>query len=175
VPLLLLGITLGLDSFRAGVGLAALRPSWQREAVLGLAFGICDGLGTFTGLALGGALTGGPIPIAASYLGPAMLIGYGLWLISTSRERANENPLEPRWMIVGVPLAFSVDNVVSGVAFGLVQFPAPVAATIIGFVSGLMALGGLRFGGTAIRLLRVPAGPWTGTMMLLIGVMLAAD
>jgi putative Mn2+ efflux pump MntP len=173
VPLLLLGITLGLDSFKAGLGLAALRRSWQRQAVLALAFGIFDGLGTFAGLALGGALTG-PIAIASSYVGPAMLIGYGFLLISISRKTPSDPDLGPQWMIVGVPLAFSIDNFVSGVALGLVQFPAPAAATIIGTISGLMAFAGLRFAGTALRPFRLSPA-WSGTMMLLIGFMLAAD
>jgi putative Mn2+ efflux pump MntP len=135
--------------------------------MLALAFGIFDGFGTFAGLALGGALTGGPITVVSRYLGPAMLMGYGFLLISVSHETpSRERDVGPRWMIVGVPLAFSVDNLVSGVALGLVPF---------GTISGSMALAGLRFGGMAIRLFPLPPGLWTGALMLLIGVMLAAD
>ena len=174
MSVLLMGITLGLDSLRAGVGMSALDRSWRLHAWLALAFGICDGLGTLIGAALGEAVSRGAI--AAGYVGPALLIVYGTLLIAVPSHTASRvREVGRPWMIVGLPVALSVDNLVSGVALGLVQFPAVTTAAIIAAVSGAMALVGLRFGAYVIRMCPLRAEPVAGVMMLVVGAMLAVD
>jgi manganese efflux pump family protein len=176
MSVLLIGVTLGLDSFRAGVGMAALDRSWRLHAWLALAFGICDGLGTLIGVALGEAVSRGFVAAAAGYVGPALLILYGALLIAVPSSAASRvREVGRPWMIVGLPVALSVDNLASSVALGLVQFPAATTAVIIGAVSGAMALAGLRFGAVLLRMFPLPAELAAGVMMLLVGAMLAVD
>jgi putative Mn2+ efflux pump MntP len=175
MSVLLLGITLGLDSFRACVGLAALNKGWRRYAMLALAFGAFDALSTFVGLGLGHAVIRRSIAnIAAAYVGPVLLIGYGAALITLSRHDAVETfDVGRRWMIVGVPLALSLDNLVSGVALGLARFPVPITAAILGLVSGAMALAGCWCGAIVIRLSPARSELTAGVFMVVVGVMLA--
>jgi putative Mn2+ efflux pump MntP len=175
VSVLLLGITLGLDSFRACVGLAALGASWRLHASLALAFGLFDGLGSLIGIALGTAVMRSSITVPATYLGSGLLIGYGTLMIAvrpctTSRVR----DLGQRCVILGMPVALSFDNLVSGAALGLVHVSPVTTAAVIGAVSGIMALVGLRFGAIVVRRFSVHSELAVGVMMLLAGVILAA-
>jgi putative Mn2+ efflux pump MntP len=176
MSLLLLGVTLGLDSFRACVGVAALNDGWRRHALVAVAFGTSDGLGMVTGLALGGAMSHGLIATTARYVGPTLLIVYGAALICAPRHAASgTRDLGYGWMLVSVPVALSLDNLVSGAALGLAQFPVAITAAIVGAISGVMALAGLRLGRIVIRLVPLRSELTAGTMMVLVGAMLAAD
>lgn len=175
MSVLLLGVTLGLDSFRACVGLAALSASWRLHASLALAFGLFDGLGSVIGIALGGAVMRSSIAAPAAYLGPGLLIGYGTLLIAVRRRTPSRvRDLGQRCVILGMPVALSLDNLVSGAALGLVQFPPVTTAAVIGAVSGIMALVGLRFGAMVVRRFSLQSELAVGVMMLLVGVILAA-
>jgi manganese efflux pump family protein len=176
VSVLLLGLTLGLDSFRAGVGMAMVGRSRRLHLWLALAFGICDGLGTLIGVAVGDAASRGSIAAAAGYIGPALLIVYGALLIAVpSHASSRIQEVGRPWLIVGLPVVLSVDNIVSGLALGLVQFPAVTTAAIIGAASAAMALAGLRLGALVIRISPLRTEVAAGAMMLVVGAMLAVD
>jgi putative Mn2+ efflux pump MntP len=53
--IVLLRLALGLDSFRASLALGASGLGGARWWRVGLAFGLCDGVGPLVGLALGRA------------------------------------------------------------------------------------------------------------------------
>jgi putative Mn2+ efflux pump MntP len=175
VAVLLLGVTLGLDSFRACVGLAALSASRRLHVCLALAFGLFDGLGSLIGIALGGSVMRSSLAAPAAHLGPGLLIGYGTLLIAVRRSTPSRvRDLGQRCVILGMPVALSLDNLVSGAALGLVQFPPVTTAVVIGVASGIMALVGLRFGAIVVRRLSLQSELAVGVMLLLAGVILAA-
>jgi len=166
--LLLLGFALSLDSFRVSLGLGTMKLRLAREIQLVLAFGVCDALAPLVGLLIGQSLvkfTGA----WAEHLGPLILGGYGLYMIYTGllcakSERTNAD----RWIMFGLPLSLSLDNLVAGASLGILRFPIFISVMIIGVISGLMSLAGLRLGSTIGKLLPARAEVLGGVVLVSI-------
>ena len=144
--LLLLAFALSLDSFRVSLGLGALKLRPMRQAQIVLAFGLCDGLAPLVGLLFGQSLVSfiGPW---TEHLGPLALLAYGVYVVYVSQRYAGKEADEPsRWIVLGLPLSLSLDNLVAGATLGLVGFPLLLSVVVIGTASALMSLAGLRFG-----------------------------
>ncbi len=169
----LLGIVLGMDSFRASLGLGVARWKAGRRARLALAFGLCDGVAPLLGLALGSALVTSVSPWFGR-VGPLVLGGFGLFtFITAGRAEGDEAESAGKWVFFGLPLSLSLDNLVAGFGLGTIRMPVLLSAAIIGLISGLMSLAGLslgrwvgrvfparaeQFGGAAIALLALAMG-----------------
>jgi putative Mn2+ efflux pump MntP len=173
--LLLLGFTLSLDSFRASLGLGATRLRPARQAQIVFAFGLCDGLAPLVGLLVGQSLVeyvGGWV----EYLGPLVLCAYGAYVIIVSRWGAREEAgEESRWVVLGLPLSLSLDNLIAGASLGMIGFPLLLSVTVIGAMSALMSLAGLWLGGRAVNLLRIRTETMGGVALILIAITLAFD
>jgi len=173
--LLVLGFALGLDSLRASLGLGALQLDPARQITIALAFGICDGLALFIGNALGSSIAGLISPYTAD-LGPLVLGGYGLYLLYVARQSAKQlSADEHPWMILGLPVVLSLDNLVAGIGAGLIGFPILLSATIIGLMSALLSAIGLRFGGALAHYLQLKSELIGGIMLILLAGALALN
>lgn len=173
--LLLLGFVLSLDSFRVSLGLGALKLSRLRQVQIVLAFGLCDGLAPLVGLLIGKSLVtyiGG----STEYLGPLALCAYGAYVIYVAKRCAAEEEREPgRWMVLGVPLSLSLDNLVAGASLGMVNFPLWISVAVIGSMSALMSLAGLRLGRLAVNFLRINTELVGGVALIFIALVLAIE
>jgi putative Mn2+ efflux pump MntP len=173
--LLLLAFTLSLDSFRVSLGLGALRPRPARQAQIALAFGLCDGLAPLAGLLIGQSFVG----FAggwAEYLGPLVLCGYGVYTVYVARRCAEKGSADgDRWIIFGLPLSLSLDNLVAGASLGVIGFPALLSVAVIGATSGLMSLAGLRVGGAAVNFLKIKSELLGGVALIFIALALALE
>ena len=166
--LLVLGFALSIDSFRVSLGLGAIKLRPARQLQLALAFGLCDALAPLVGLLIGQAL----IKFIGSWaenLGPLILGGYGLYMIYTGLICARSGRTDPdRWIMFGLPLSLSLDNLVAGASLGMLRFPIFLSVTIIGVISGLMSLAGLRLGSTIGKLLPARAEVLGGIVLVSI-------
>lgn len=175
--LLLLGLTLSLDSFRASLGLGALKLRPARQAQIALAFGLCDGLAPLVGLFIGQSLVS-HVGAWTEYLGPVVLGAYGVYVVYTSRRGAGEEARDDddhRWIVWGLPLSMSLDNLIAGTGLGMIGFPLLLSAVVIGAMSGLMSLAGLWLGRVAVSYLRVNTELIGGIALILIALALALD
>src|SRR5262245_32483397 len=122
VTLLLLGFALSLDSFRASLGLGTLKLSRWRQLQIVIAFGVCDALAPLVGLVIGKSLLTyiGPW---VEHVGPLLLCAYGVYVIYIARYAARETNDADHWMVLGLPLSLSLDNLVAGTTLGMVGFP----------------------------------------------------
>src|ERR1700674_5115414 len=121
--LLLLGFVLSLDSFRVSLGLGALKMRPLRQAQIVLAFGLCDGLAPLAGLLIGQSFVK-YIGAWTEYLGPVMLGAYGIYVIYVARHYAEGDDREQDgWMVLGIPLSLSLDNLIAGASLGMLGFP----------------------------------------------------
>lgn len=174
--LILLGLALGFDSFRVSLGLGGLRLSAARRRLVALSFGVCDGLAPLFGLMLGKQLVT-TVGEWTEYIAPFAIGGYGLWVIyvacrrGESEEEAEQGP----WIVLGLPLALSVDNFAAGVGLGLLQYPLLLSAAIIGLMSGLMAFVGLRLGDALARRLPFNTDIAGGVALVLLAIAIGAD
>ena len=170
VTLLLLGFALSLDSFRVSLGLGTLKLSRLRQLQIVIAFGVCDALAPLIGLLIGKSLLQfiGPW---VEHLGPLLLCAYGVYVIYIAQRCAGTETGETdRWMVLGLPLTLSLDNLIAGTTLGMIGFPLLISVTIIGVMSSLFAFVGLRLGRTAVNLLRFRADLVGGVVLIFIAL-----
>jgi putative Mn2+ efflux pump MntP len=173
--LLLLGFTLSLDSFRVSLGLGATRLRPARQAQIVLAFGLCDALAPLVGLLVGESLVE-YVGSWVEHLGPMMLCAYGAYVVYVARRCADEDAGEGgRWVVLGLPLSMSLDNLIAGASLGMIGFPLLLSVAVIGAMSSLMSLAGLWLGGRAINFLKVRTELLGGVALILIALTLALD
>jgi len=170
ITLLLLGFALSLDSFRASLGLGTLQLSRLRQLQIVIAFGVCDAVAPLVGLLIGKSLLEviGPW---VQHLGPLLLCAYGVYVVYIARRCAGSETGETdRWMVLGLPLSLSLDNLVAGTTLGMIGFPLLISVTIIGAMSALLSFAGLRLGRTAVNLLRIRAELIGGVVLIVIAL-----
>jgi putative Mn2+ efflux pump MntP len=170
VTLLLLGFALSLDSFRVSLGLGTLKLSRLRQLQIVIAFGVCDALAPLIGLPIGKSLIEfiGPW---VEHLGPLLLCAYGVYVIYIAQRCAGREAGETdRWMVLGLPLSLSLDNLIAGTSLGMIGFPIVLSVVLIGAMSSLLSLAGLRLGHTAINLLRIKAELIAGVVLIFIAL-----
>lgn len=175
--LLLLGFTLSLDSFRVSLSLGAMKLTRARQAHIALAFALCDGLAPLVGLLAGQSLVK-YVGAWVEYLGPFVLGLYGCYVIYVARRcggRDGEAQEQDHWLVFGIPLSLSLDNLVAGASLGLIGFPPLLSAAVIGAMSGAMSLAGLRLGSAAAKYLPVRAEMLGGVALICIAVALALE
>ncbi|HYJ87064.1 MAG TPA: manganese efflux pump [Pyrinomonadaceae bacterium] len=173
--LLLLGFVLSLDSFRVSLGLGALKLSRLRHVQIVLAFGLCDGLAPLVGLLIGKSLVT-YIGWWTEYLGPLALCAYGAYVIYVAKRCAGEEARESGpWIVLGLPLSMSLDNLIAGASLGMVGFPLLISVAVIGSMSALMSLAGLRLGSLAVSFLRINTELVGGVALVLIALVLAIE
>ena len=170
ITLLLLGFALSLDSFRVSVGLGTLKLSRLRQLQIVIAFGVCDATAPLIGLLIGKSLLEFVGPWV-EHLGPLLLCAYGVYVIYIAKRCAGTETGETdRWMVLGLPLSLSLDNLIAGTTLGMIGFPILLSVTIIGAMSALLSLAGLRLGKTAVNLLRFRADLIGGVVLIFIAL-----
>jgi len=170
VTLLLLGFALSLDSFRVSLGLGTLKLSRLRQLQIVIAFGVCDALAPLIGLLIGKSLLKviGPW---VEHLGPLLLCVYGVYVVYIAQRCAGrETGDTDRWMVLGLPLTLSLDNLVAGTTLGMIGFPMLLSVTIIGAMSALLSLAGLRLGRAAVSLLPIKMELIGGVVLIFIAL-----
>ena len=170
ITLLLLGFALSLDSFRVSLGLGTLKLSRLRQLQIVIAFGVCDAVAPLIGLLIGKSLLEfiGPW---VEHLGPLLLCAYGVYVIYIAQRCAGSETGETdRWMVLGLPLSLSLDNLVAGTSLGMIGFPLLISVMIIGAMSALLSLVGLMLGRTALKLLPVKIELIGGVVLIFIAI-----
>ena len=173
--LLLLGFTLSLDSFRVSLGLGATKLRPIRQAQVAIAFALCDGIAPLVGLLFGQSLVQ-YTSAWVGHLGPIMLCAYGAYVIYMARRYAGKEAREEGpWMVLGLPLSMSLDNLIAGASLGMLGFPLLLSVVVIGAMSGLMSLAGLWLGSQTVKYLKIETELVGGVALILIALTLALD
>lgn len=173
--LLLLGFVLSLDSFRVSLGLGTLRLRPLRQAQIVIAFALCDGLAPLVGLLIGQSFVK-HIGAWVEPLGPLMLFVYGVYVIYSARRCTEKQEAdEGRWLVLGLPLSLSLDNLIAGASLGMIGFPLLISVVVIGAISGLMSLAGLLLGHVAASYFRLKTDLIGGIALICIALALAID
>src|ERR1044071_7844584 len=170
IKLLLLGFAWSLDSFRVSVGLGTLKLSRLRQLQIVIALGVCDAAAPLIGLLIGHSLLEfiGPW---VEHIGPLLLCAYGVYVIYIAKRCAGSETGETdRWMVLGLPLSLSLDNLIAGTTLGMIGFPILLSVMIIGLMSSLFAFVGLRLGHTTVNLLRIRADLIGGVVLIFIAL-----
>ena len=156
------GLLLGLDSFLVCFAVGTLPGPLLRRMMLGLSFGVCDGLATWIGCVAGMGLLKST-PARWEWIGPLAVAGYGIYILCVAR-RCQALPARldtTRWLVLALPLGLSLDNLVAGVGAGVPAAPPVLSALFFGAASGTMALLGLGAGAAVANRSRLRSG-WLG-------------
>jgi len=131
---------------------------------------VCDALAPLIGLLIGKSLLEFVGPWV-EHLGPLLLCAYGVYVIYIAQRYAGRVEGETdRWMVLGLPLSLSLDNLVAGTTLGMVGFPLLLSVLVIGATSALFSLVGLKLGKTAVKLLPVRADLVGGVVLIFIAL-----
>jgi putative Mn2+ efflux pump MntP len=174
ISLLILGFALSLDNFRMSIAIGAFQFSWRRAFRIAAVFGLWDGISPLVGVLVGYYL-GQVIGPVGDTLGPIVLAVYGLYLVVQSlRTQTSEEP-DDRWLLLGMPLSLSLDNMIVGTGLGLLGFPPVFSAAVFGTITALMSFVGLQLGRIAARFIPIRSDLLTGIGLLIVAVMLALE
>jgi manganese efflux pump family protein len=172
ISLLVLGFVLSQDNFRLSIALGPFRLSWRRALRTAAVFGLWDGLSSLVGVLIG-RYFGQVIGPAAEALGPTVLAGYGLYLVVRClKTQAPEEP-DDRWVLFGMPLSLSLDNVLAGTGLGLLGFSPIFSAAAFGTITAVMSFVGLQLGGVVARFIPIRSDLLAGLGLLITAVVLA--
>jgi manganese efflux pump family protein len=169
--LLILGFTLSLDNFRTAIALGALRLGWGRSVQIALLFGFWDGVAPVVGILIG-RYWSQTIGSTAEYVGAIALGAYGLYLVVRAWRSPAPEELDQRWVLLGLPLPLSADNVLAGTSLGLLGFSPWLAAPIFGAITAVMALVGLQVGRAAAQVIRIRPDLLTGVALVVMATVL---
>jgi putative Mn2+ efflux pump MntP len=166
--LFLFAILAGADNFQVACGLGMLPIARERKWALGASFGVCEAI-----MSLAGLLAGSYLRIhvfrAASLAGAIALLASGLLVIYLAlNDRDLEEVANNRWVIFGLPLSLSLDNLVAGAGLGANGYPVILCAALIGLICTAMSLAGLFVGERIRGLLPRSAGALAGAWLVLM-------
>ena len=147
---IIFGLLSGLDNLQVAPALGALRMRRSRRWLLAAAFGVCETVMPLAGLVAGRAFQE-RFALAGQWVGPITLVTCGALIIYLARhEREVATVVNSRWLLLGLPISMSFDNLIAGVGLGAIGYPLVVTALVIGGISAAMCLAGL-FLGASIR------------------------
>jgi len=167
--LLAAGLLLGLDSFVVSLSAGTLDPSLSRRRRLALCFGLCDGLASYLGMT---ELAKSALLPATQWLGPAAVVGYGLYLLALAGFASREEVRRAAWLTYALPACLSLDNLVAAAAPSLSGTEAILAAALIGVLSGGLSLVGTFLGCALARRRSARLGWLSGALIVLAGACL---
>ncbi len=171
ISLLILGFVLSLDNFRLAIALGAFQLSWRRALRIAVVFGLWDGFSPLVGLLIG-RYFGEEIGEAADFLGPIVLLVYGLYLVVRSLQTEAPEDLDERMALFGIPLSLSLDNLLAGTGLGMLGFPPVFTAAVFGTMTALMTLVGLQLGGVVARFIPIRSDLLSGAGLSIMAVVL---
>ena len=163
---MIIGLLTGVDNFRAGIGLGALNIDPPCKKQLMLYFLIFESampaLGLFVGNSIGKSITSSTtLDQWSNIIGSVILGSLGVYVILNSTLKGEEEDkqknekkkkvLQSQWIIIGLPISLSFDNFFAGTGLGVLGFPVILSAVLIGGISGLMSVSGLKLGDTLKR------------------------
>ena len=171
ISLLILGLVLSLDNFRLAIALGAFKLSWRRALRIAVVFGLWDAFSPLVGL-LVGRYFGEEIGEAADFLGPIVLLVFGLYLVIRSLQTEAPEDLDERWVLFGIPLSLSLDNLLAGTGLGMLGFPPVFTAAVFGTMTVLMTFVGLQLGGAVARFIPIRSDLLSGAGLSIVAVVL---
>ena len=139
-----------------------------KKWALGASSGICEAVMSLAGLLAGSYLRIHVFGVASAAGAIALLLSGLVIIYLALNDRDLEEVANSKWVILGLPLSLSLDNLVAGTGLGANGYPVLWSAMLIGLVCTAMSLGGLFLGGHVRRLLPRSPGPLAGAWLVLI-------
>lgn len=173
LEILLIAIGLGMDAFAVSVckGLSMTKMSWKKAIIVGLYFGIFQGLMPVIGYLLGTTFESFVTQID-HWIAFVLLTFIGLNMlkeaISEDSENCNDN-VNFKTMIV-LAIATSIDALAIGITFAFLQTNIVIAALSIGIITFVISVLGVKIGNRFGDKYEKKAEAAGGLILILMGI-----
>ena len=172
LTLLVFGILTGVDNLQVSAGIGMTPISRRRKWLLALLFGLCEGLMPLIGLLIGSRIPS-LMGDTAEWVGPICLAGCGvLILVMAVRKRDINTVANSSWMMLGLPLALSLDNLLAGAGLGAMGYPVALSAMVVGGLSAGLCLAGLALGNLVRHWVPLRADVFSGAWLMVAAIVL---
>jgi putative Mn2+ efflux pump MntP len=101
-------------------------------------------------------------------VGASGLGAYGLYLVVHAWRNAEPEAVDDRWMVFGLPLPLSLDNIVAGTSLGLLGYSPWIAPPLFGAITALTTIVGLQLGRLVGQFIRIRPDLLTGVALLIM-------
>jgi len=172
IKIAILGFLVGLDNLQVVSGLGLFGVDKKRKWALVLAFAFFEMFMPLVGLIIGKQLQGS-LGTMAEFLGPLILIILGSTIIIMELLGKETNTvINNRWMLLGLPLFMSFDNLFAGIGLGTLGYPVLLSALVIGLFSGGLSFLGLFLGDKIRKFIPGKAELFSGSYMIGLAIFL---
>ena len=146
VALLVVAVALGLNNFGAAIGIGVSGVDRRTEIKVATVFGLCDVVMPAAGMLIGVGLIG-PLGSAARWAGAGILFVTAAWgLLESLRDGEGAPKVWHGWRLLVSGAALSLDDLAVGLALGTVRYPIVLAVALLGLMSFVMSIIGLKLG-----------------------------
>lgn len=168
--LFLLGVLAGIDNLQVAAAVSIAPLERARRRVLLAAFAACEIASPLVGVFFAHALEA-RFGISFDGIAPFVVVACGVAILWRA-WRANDDDELPlttgRWMLVGLPVTLSFDNLLIGVSAATLGHPPVLAALVIGTISAALCVAGIVGGARISRLIPGRAELVSGCALLVI-------
>lgn len=165
----LFGFMASLDNFQAACALGLLPLMRARKFLLGVSFGFCESTSSLIGLLAGHLLQARFFPGKLAGVAALLISGTAILYLAW-KEHELDDLANSRWMVFGLPIFLSLDNLVGGAGLGASGFPPLPSAALIGAICTGMSFGGLFLGSRGRRLIPRHSSALSGAWLVLIAL-----
>jgi len=149
IEFLAIGLGLGMDAFSVSIckGLAMHKMSWKKGAIIGIYFGLFQAIMPAIGYAVGSRFSG-VVDIASHWIAFALLMIIGINMILEALKKENDSLSDDvsfKSMII-LSIATSIDALAVGVSLAIIGETILESAIIIGIVTFIMSVIGVKIG-----------------------------
>jgi manganese efflux pump family protein len=183
LALVLSAFAVGLDNFAAAIGIGLAGVDARTRLRVAIVFGLFEAGMPLAGLLIGhGAAQS--LGRTTRYVGGAMLVAAGLWLVIEART--SRHPAADRTAPVGTgtrgtarlvltALGLSVDNLIVGIGLGVTKPPLALALVVFAVVSVALTLAGLEVGRRLGARLQGPSDELAALVLIAVGILVATN
>lgn len=183
LALVLSAFAVGLDNFAAAIGIGLAGVDARTRLRVALVFGLFE-----AGMPLAGLLVGHgaaqSLGRTTRYVGGAMLVAAGLWLVIEARMSRHSTPdpgtpVQTGTRITGrlllTALGLSIDNLIVGLGLGVTRPPLALALVVFAVASVALTLAGLEVGRRLGARLQAPSDELAGLVLIAVGILVATN
>ena len=179
LAVVLSAIAVGLDNFAAAIGIGLAGVDARTRVRVAVVFGLFEAGMPLAGLLIGhGAASS--LGRTTRYVGGALLVAAGLWLLSEgwrARRGKREIGVAPkgRARLVLTALGLSIDNLVVGFGLGVTKIPLVLALLVFAVVSVALSLAGLEVGRRLGARMQRRSDELAGIVLIAVGILVGAN
>ena len=168
--IILFGFLAGLDNLEVAPVLGIMRMPPVRRWTMIAAFGLFEAIMPLIGLSIGHLIERWFVS-AAEKLGPVVLLLCAALIIFSSLTKIDLSKfMSSGWVIVGLPLCLSIDNLFAGIGLGTLGYPVILSAFLIGLISSVMCMIGVFFGRNVTKWVPKKAELLSGVYLAVLAV-----